>query len=152
MEERGDAKLYKIEAEYKKSTWQNEAWVNKLSNGKIVTYVVCNCFRWGSFEIELTDEEKDAILKNKEEIKLCDYNISEAELWDGVSHDEEIKDELSYTSDELEEIKKLLFYSKEDDEFKDEDEYVTCDELEVNGWDLDDTEYYIYGGCTLSEL
>ena len=152
MEQRRDTKLYKIEAEYKKSTWQSEAWVNNLSNGKIVTYYVSTCFRWGSFEIELTYEEKDAILKNKEVIKLCDYSISEAEMWDGVFYDEEIKDENSYTTTEMEEIKRLLFYSKEDDEFRDEDFGVCTDLLEDNGWYLDDTEYSICGGCTLSEL
>ena len=43
---------------------------------------------------------------------MNNYSASVNELWDGVSHDEEIKNEEKYTSDEMKEIKKLLFYSK----------------------------------------
>jgi hypothetical protein len=152
MEHNRDTKNYKISASYKKSIWDREAWTNKLSNGKIVTYYISTCFRWGSFEIELTDEEKETIMANNDEIILNDYSISEPEMWHGVAHDEEIKDENSYTTTEMEEIKRLLFYSKEDDEFRDEDFGVCTDLLEDNGWYLDDTEYSICGGCTLSEL
>ena len=147
-----ESKLYKVTASYKKSTYQKEEWVNKLSTGKHVTYYITTYFRWGDFEVELTDNEKKNILENDDTVIMNNYSASVNELWDGVSHHEEIKDEEKYTSDEMKEIKKLLFYSKEDDEYRDEDYGIDIDLLEENGWDLDDTEYGINGGCELTEL
>ena len=152
MSEAGETRTYKISGMYKKSVWEREVCKNQLSNGKIVTYHISTCFRWGSFEIELSDEDKVAILANDEVIELNDYAVSDPEMWDGVAREEEIEDEDSYTPDELDEIKRLLFYSKEDDELRDEDDGVSTDMMEENGWDLDDTEYSICGGCKLSDF
>jgi len=67
--------IYNITADYKKTTYQLEHWTNVLSNGKHVTLLVYTYFYWGTFEIELTDKEKEDILK-KDEIVLNDYIIS----------------------------------------------------------------------------
>jgi hypothetical protein len=145
-----ESKLYTITADYKKSSYQTEQWNNILSNGKKITYEITNYFYWGTFEIELTDEEKEEILK-KDEIILNDYGCSLEELTDGCDHYEEIKNESSYNEEELKEIKKLLYYSPENDDDYNEDCDVDEELLEENGWSMDDTIYGFSTGCELTE-
>ena len=143
--------IYQIMADYKKSTYQTEHWTNQLSNGKIVTFLVTNIFRWGTFEIELTDKEKEEILK-KESIVLNDYGASCQELTDGWLEQEEIQNRDDYTEEELDEIEKLIYWHKDyyDDEYDDGETYdYNEDILELNGWSMDDT---IYGFDTKCEL
>ena len=143
--------VYEIMADYKKSTYATEHWTNQLSNGKKVTFLVTNIYRWGTFEIELTDTEKEEILK-KETIVLNEYGVSCQELTDGWLEEEEIQNRDDYTEEELDEIEKLIYWHKDyyDDEYDDGETYdYNEDILELNGWELDDT---IYGFDTKCEL
>lgn len=142
-------KIYEISADYKKSTYQIEQWTNVLSNGKHVCFEVTNYFYWGTFEIELTDDEKEEILK-KESIILNDYpGVSCNELDSGCDYSDEICKKDSFTCEELKEINKLL-YCNEEDEYNSEDEYcLDTDLLENNGWSMDDTIYGFDAGCKL---
>lgn len=143
--------VYEIMADYKKSTYATEHWTNQLSNGKTVTFLVTNVYRWGIFEIELTDTEKEEILK-KETIVLNDYGVSCLELVDGWLEEEKIQNRDDYTEEELDEIEKLIYWHKDyyDDEYDDGETYdYNEDILELNGWELDDT---IYGFDTKCEL
>ena len=65
-------KIYHLTPDYKKCTYQTEQWNNILSNGKCVRFEITNYFYWGTFVIELTDNEKEEILK-KDSIILNDY-------------------------------------------------------------------------------
>ena len=103
--------IYEISASYKKSTYQTEHWVNVLSNGKTVVLLVTNMFYWGTFEIELTDKEKIEILK-KESIILNDYSVSCCQLDSGCDLYYEIKNEDKYTEQEMQELKKLIFWNE----------------------------------------
>lgn len=145
-----ESKFYTITADYKKCSYQTEQWNNVLSNGKRVTYEITNYFYWGTFEIELTDKEKEEILK-KDEIILNDYSCSFEELTSGCDHSEEIKNESSYNEEELQEIKKLLYCSPENYDEYDEDCDVDDELLEENGWSMDDTIYGFSTGCELTE-
>lgn len=40
-----------------------EQWNNTLSNGKHVRYEITTYFRWGTFMVELNDQEKEELLK-----------------------------------------------------------------------------------------
>jgi len=143
--------IYNITANYKKSTYQIEHWTNVLSNGKHVTLLVYTYFYWGTFEIELTDKEKEEILK-KEEIVLNDYSISCAELDSGCDCYEDIENEESYTKEELVEINKLIYWHKDyyDEEYNTDTKYdFEQDILELNDWDMDDTIYGFDTGCEL---
>jgi len=62
-------KIYHLTADYKKSTYQTEQWNNNLSNGKHVRFEITNYFYWGTFEIELTDKEKEEILKKNRRVE-----------------------------------------------------------------------------------
>jgi hypothetical protein len=143
--------IYEIMADYKKSTYQIEHWTNVLSNGKHVTFLVYTYFYWGTFEIELTDKEKEDILK-KDEIVLNDYSVSCVELDGGCDCYQEIKNEEKYTKEELDEMNKLIYWHKDyyDEEYNTNTEYdFEQDILELNDWDLDDTIYGFDTGCEL---
>ena len=143
--------IYNITANYKKSTYQIEHWTNVLSNGKHVTLLVYTYFYWGTFEIELTDKEKEDILK-KDEIVLNDYSVSCVELDSGCDCYEEIENDEKYTKEELDEINKLIYWHKDyhDEEYNTNTEYdFEQDILELNDWDLDDTIYGFDTGCEL---
>jgi hypothetical protein len=151
-----ESKSYTLMAEYKKSTYQTEKWTNKMSNGKVVTFLITTYFRWGKFTITISDEEKEKLLK-KDSIIINDYNCSCDELWDGCYRYEELENKEKYNSKELKEINKLLYYNEEDDDIEknvkeieyDEDDPVEEDLLEANGWTMDDTEYGICCPCVL---
>ena len=141
---------YHLTADYKKSTYQTEQWNNVLSNGKHVRFEVTNYFYWGTFEIELTDKEKEEILKKKS-IIINDYaGVSVESLDDGCDCCDEICNKESFTPDDLKEIHRLLYLDTDDEksytvECNDIDESV----LEQNGWSMDDTIYGIDTGCEL---
>lgn len=143
--------IYNITANYKKSTYQIEHWTNVLSNGKRVTLLVYTYFYWGTFEIELTDKQKEEILK-KEDIVLNDYSVSCVELDSECDCYEEIKNEENYTKEELDELNKLIYWHKDyyDEEYNADIEYdFQQDILELNDWDMDDTIYGFDTGCEL---
>ena len=141
---------YHLTADYKKSTYQTEQWNNVLSNGKHVRFEVTNYFYWGTFEIELTDKEKEEILKKKS-IIINDYaGVSVESLDDGCDWCDEICNKESFTPEDLKEIHRLLYLDTDDKksytvECNDIDENV----LEQNGWSMDDTIYGIDTGCEL---
>ena len=150
-----ERKTYKITADYKKSTYQEEHWTNQLKNGKYVMLHVTTLFRWGTFEITLTDEEKEDILK-KESIILNDYDSSLEEMWGGCDLCVEIQNENTYSVEEIQEIHCLIYSedlpnSTECEYDSENGEEFQEDIMESNGWDLDDTIYIIASSCILEE-
>jgi len=143
-------KIYRLTADYKKSTYQIEQWNNTLSNGKHVRFEITNYFYWGTFEIELTDKEKEEILK-KDSIILNDYTGVSVEFLDsGCEYFDEICNKERYTPEELKEIHRLIYLNPDDKESYTSD----CDDvnenvLEINGWSMDDTIYGMDTGCEL---
>jgi hypothetical protein len=137
-----ETRVYTIKADYKNSTYATENWTNTLSNGKRVTILATLEYRSGEFEIELTDIEKEEILK-KESIVLNDYGCCANELWEGWGPDIEIKNEDRYTEEEICEIKNMVYGEDEDEEFNE-------DTMEENGWSMDDTIYGFTTGCELT--
>ena len=63
---------YLIEPEHKKSAYEEQTWTNTLKNSKPVSLKVGNLYRWGSFNIDLSENEKKDIVK-KETVLLNDY-------------------------------------------------------------------------------
>jgi hypothetical protein len=145
-----ESKMYYLTADYKKSTYQKEQWNNTLSNGKRVRFEITNYFYWGTFEIELTDKEKEEILKKKS-IILNDYaGIFAEDLDTGCDYSDEICNKESFTPEELKEIHRLLYLDPDDKESYTSDcDDVNEDVLEQNGWSMDDTIYGIDTGCEL---
>ena len=141
-------KTYSLTADYKKCTYQIEHWT-KYINEKNVTLLVYNYFYWGTFEIDLTDKEKEEILK-KDSIILNDYCVSCPELDSGCDQYEDIENEESYTEEELLEIKRLIYRPIEDEDYDSDEEYfLDTSVLEQNGWSMDDTIYGLDTGCEL---
>ena len=145
--------LYKISPEYKKSVYQTEEWTNHLSNGKKVIIEITTYFRYGNFEIEITEKEKNEILQ-KDGIILNDYSATCNELWDGCDLYQEIPNEDKLSDEEKRELHELLYRDKDDIESYDLDcdDYVNEDILEANGWSMDDTTYGITCQCELTKI
>jgi len=141
-------KTYSLTADYKKCTYQIEHWTKDI-NGKKVTLLVYTYFYWGTFEIVLTDKEKEEILK-KDSIILNDYCISCPELDSGCDQYEDIENEDSYTEEELLEINRLIYRPIDDEDYDSDEEYsLDTSVLEQNGWSMDDTIYGMDTGCEL---
>lgn len=148
-----ETKLYKISPEYKKSVYQTEQWTNQLSNGKKVVLEITTYFRYGDFEVELTEKEKDEILK-KDDIILNDYNASCNELWDGCDLYQEIPNEDKLSEEEKREMHRLMYKDEDEPDSYDGDcdDHVNEDILEANGWSMDDTTYGISCRVELNEI
>jgi len=152
MSEEEKVKTYSLTADYKKCTYQTEQWNNVLSNGKQVRFEITTYFYWGTFEIDLSDKEKEEILK-KDSIILNNYSVSCPELDSGCACSDEICNEDSYTEEELLEINRLIYRSIEDEDYdsdEDDEEYsLDTSVLEQNGWSMDNTIYGMDTGCEL---
>lgn len=132
-------KTYKISANYKKSTYEEEHWINTINNKRVDLHVTCY-YRWGTFTINLTNSQKDKILKEKS-IVLNDYDFELNEMWDGDCRYVEIQNEDTYSEEEIKNINKTLY--------EDEDEVFDDDFMESNGWYIDKTIYGISCECML---
>ena len=145
-----NSKKYKITADYKKSSYQEEYWDNLLSNGKSVTILSTTFFRSGTFTITLTEKEKVELLK-QDKIILNNYEIELDRLTDGQDHYVTIENIEDYGTQELLEIKKLLYVAKEEwDTVQTEEEIeeeFNEDVMEENNWVIDDTIYGFTSGC-----
>jgi len=157
------ATKYIIEPNYKKSTYQTEEWVNKLKNGKPVIIHVTTFYRWGTFEIVLTEKQKEEILK-KESIEFDDYEEFEMhEMWDGCDLYVEIQNEENFTKQEIKEIKCLIYCDKNEEckyqnnSQEESDSECECENNNIydecvmydNGWEEWNTMYGFSTGCTL---
>lgn len=143
-------KIYHLTADYKKSTYQTEQWNNVLSNGKHVRFEVTNYFYWGTFEIELSDNEKEEILKKTSIILNNHSGVSVESLDSGCDYSAEICNIANFTPGELKEIHRLLYLDPDDEESYTSDcDDVNEDVLEQNGWSMDETIYGMDTGCEL---
>jgi hypothetical protein len=122
----------------KKAAYEETRYVKTLSNCARATIVQTVFYRGGSFEIHLTEEEKNAILK-KDAIVLNEYEIILNELYDECDYNIEIANASSYSKDLLDEIMaSATNYGRFDTEF-----------MEENDWDIMDTIYGFQCGCVL---
>ena len=142
-----ERKCYLIEPEHKKSTYDEQTWVNTLKSGKSVSVKVGNLFRWGSFHIDLNENEKEEIMK-KEIVKITDYeNFELIEMWDGgCDFWVDIVDEDQFTEQEQEEINDLIYKWPKEKCPEGEDEEDECydeEKMILNGWSEDDCEYFV---------
>lgn len=129
---------YSISTVNKKTMIQNEIFTRTLSTGKGVTITVTTVFRWGCFEIELTNKEKEEILL-LDEVELNKYDSELIEMDDGCSMDLFITDEDKMTEDEIKEISETT---------EDLNDFI----LEENGWYFSDTEYIMGAPIELDKI
>lgn len=138
-----DSTLYTLTNTYKKNSYENEYYTKNIL-GKRVTLIITTTYRWGEFEVNLTEDEKEKIL-NEEVVCVNDYDSSFVSNIDGCEQTEEIKNLESYTEEE----KKAIY----NDIYEDVENEILFgkSELEDNDWDLDDVIYEIAGGVELTE-
>ena len=173
MEEQKRTK-YTIKPTYKKCALEEQYWCNSLQSGKFVSVKVNNVYRWGEFYIELTDEEKQELLK-KEMVNLSQYDHELIEMWDGgCDFWIDIVNDEDFSEEELEEIETLLYkwkkdededirvlsiipedevgVSEEDVEDFSDDEGYSYEKMEHNGWYETECEYVITSSCELEKV
>jgi len=138
---------YTIEPENKNCIYEEEHYNKRLSTGKCATIIYTKNWRWGSFEITLTEEEKEEILKS-DIILLNSYDTTCNEMSEGWFESVELKNEKDFCEEEKEEILLTICSDEEENVC-----YDNCDIdcMEENGWCLDDTKYSIVSGCILEE-
>ena len=135
-------KTYIVKPKYKKSSVSNEYWTNFINN-KPVTVVVTVLWRWRSFNINLTDEEKKNV-EESDHLLLSDYDYDFIETYDGCDRYIDIQNEMNYTTNEL----RMIYESM----YEDIDELIFDETyMEEHGWDISDTTYEISGGVELEE-
>lgn len=138
-----DSKLYTLTNAYKKASYENEHYT-KIILGKRVTLIITTIYRWGEFEVTLTEEEKEKML-NEDIVCVNDYDSSFVSNIDGCEQTDEIKNLESYTEEEQDAIYNDIYEDVENEILFDKSE------LEDKGWDLDDTIYEIVGGVEFTE-
>ena len=114
---------------------QIEHWHNKLSTGKSVTVLQYLRFQSSLFTAELTNDEKEQLLK-QDKIDLNELSsLTFEESWHGGYDSTEIEGKEGFSEEEIEEIMELA---------------GECGEmLEENEWDLCDTFFELTDGCEL---
>ena len=137
-----ESNLYTLTNEYKKSSYENEHWTNMIC-GKRVTLIITTTYRWGEFEVTLTEEEKEKMM-SEDIVCVNDYDSSFVSNTDGCDLTSEVKNLDSYSEEEKQAIFESIYEDIEEEILKDQDD------LEEDGWDLDDTIYEIVGGVELS--
>ena len=171
---------YTIKPTYKKSALEEQYWCNSLQSGKSVSVKVNNVYRWGEFYIELTDKEKQELLK-KEMVNLSEYDHELIEMWDGgCDFWIDIVNDEDFSEEELEEIESLLYEWKKDEDTKvlsiipedeyggegegsplkyggegsplEDDEGYSYEKMEHNGWCETECEYVITSSCELDKV
>ena len=137
---------YLIEPKYKKSTYEKEEWHNKLKNGKNVVIHITTFYRCGTFTALLSKNDVKEI-EHLENVIINNYDDFEMiDMIDGCSMYIEIDNEELYTSDEINEINKLIYCYDESNCEYDESNFDIY-EFENKGWECYDCEYGINGGC-----
>ena len=133
---------YKVTPKFKKCTYSTEIWDNIICNKKVVLEKT-TLWRYGEFNIEIYEKEKEDLLK-KEHIKINDYGGEFICTNDGCEETFEIKNLDKYTDNVKKEIYESI-YENIDEEILYEESILE----EEKGWTLDDTIYEIYNGFEL---
>jgi len=134
--------IYKVTPKLKKCTYSTEIWDNIICNKKVVIEKTI-LWRYGEFNIEIYENEKEKLLK-KDHINITDYGGEFICTTDGCEETFEIKNIEKYSENEKEEIYKSIYENIEEEILFDESVLE-----EENGWTLDDTIYEIYNGFDL---
>ena len=144
---------YIIKPDYKKSVYEKEKWHNTLNNGRNVSIIVTSFYRSGSFEITLTEEEKDEII-GKDEICFDNYYAEMIEMWDGCDLYVDIEKYDTFSELEIKEINNLIYCdNNEECEYESDGEYsYDVEILENNGWIPLNTTYGFSCGGILEEI
>ena len=139
-------KTYTIGPEYKNCIYEVEHYSNTISTGKNATISITRNYRWGTFEITLTEDEKESLLTS-DDILLNSYELSCTEMSGGCFESAILENETDYTDEEKMELLTTICDAKDDMVFDNCD----IDFMNKNGWDLVDTDYSIVYGCYLEE-
>jgi hypothetical protein len=124
---------YLLIPHFNKSLMETQCWHRTLKSGKTAIIKVSTTYRCFKIEIELTDAEKEEILK-MDTIPLDKYSFIPDEM-EGCDVDSEILGEDDFTEEEIKEI-------GQDD--------LDLDFLDDDWTSSDDTSFELLCGCDLT--
>lgn len=158
---------------YKKAFQEDGEYTKQLDTGKIAKIICTTEWRWGQCILDITEQQRKDITKNDNVCLNKEYHCEFCESTDGWKGEVILEDADSFTKEEKQEIMESLRIHGDDDDEENTDEEenpeskmkredFNVDELsdyvedcdteymeEDGGWGLDETYYYIYGGCVL---
>jgi hypothetical protein len=144
---------YKLYANKKNASYEEQNWVKSLSNGKNVYLLRTIFYRYLKFEVTMNDEEKNTFLE-KDEIRFdnkldIDYYVDFNDCNFSTIIYIEIKDYDKLNEEEIKEINNSL---KINDFIKDNNN-IDFSEINEAGWDLEETFFGISsGGCIIYDI
>lgn len=140
---------YKIYPKYKNSFTEIAHYSKELSTNKTATVLYTTVWRNGHAKILLNDDEKDEIMQ-KQHICITEYAGEFCDANDGCDTYAELKDADTFTTDEMNEIMCSVCEHVDNDEVCGDINDCNPEFMENDGgWMLDETHYYIDGGCVL---
>ena len=135
---------YTIGPEYKNCIYEVEHYSNTISTGKNAIISITRNYLWGTFEITLTEDEKESLLTS-DDILLNPYNLSSMEISEGCFESAILENETDYTDEEKMELLTSICDGKDDMIFDNCD----IDFMNKNDWYLVNTYYSIVSGCCI---
>jgi hypothetical protein len=138
------SQTYNISPKFKKSLLERQIYKKSINNH---TYTIYRDILWrqGEFEITVVDETDLPDPNSTDEITLSDYDYEFISTWDGCDetialyndiNDNEITSGPVYNT-----IHKIINETSDFNTLEDD-----------HDWELDDTDYIIYGGCDIEKV
>lgn len=144
---------YKLYANQKNASYEEQNWVKSLSNGKNVHLLRTIFYRYLKFEVTMNDEEKNTFLE-KDEIRFdnklnIDYYVDFNDCNFSTIIYNELKDYDKLNEEEIKEINNSLKIN----DFNEDNGNINFSEIDEDGWDLEETFFGILsGGCIIHDI
>lgn len=144
---------YKLYANQKKASYEEQNWIKRLSNGKSIYLLRTIFYRYLKFEVTMNDDEKNTFLE-KDEIRFDDklnieYYVDSNDFQWNTDIYTEIKDYDKLNEEEIKEINNSLKIN----DFNEDNNNIDFSEIDEAGWNLDETFFGISsGGCIIYDI
>jgi hypothetical protein len=144
---------YKLYANQKNASYEEQNWTKSLSNGNNVHLLRTIFYRYLKFEVTMNDEEKNTFLE-KDEIRFddklnIDYYVDFNDCTFSTIIYTIIKDYDKLNEEEIKEINNSLNINN----FNEDNGNIDFSEIDKAGWDLEETFFGISsGGCIIYDI
>lgn len=144
---------YKLYANQKKASYEEQNWIKRLSNGKSIYLLRTIFYSYLKFEVTMNDDEKNTFLE-KDEIRFDDklnieYYVDSNDFQWNTDIYTEIKDYDKLNEEEIKEINNSLKIN----DFNEDNNNIDFSEIDEAGWNLDETFFGISsGGCIIYDI
>ena len=148
-----DRYQYKLYANQKNASYEEQNWIKRLSSGNNVLLLRTIFYRYLKFEVTMNEDEKNTFLE-KDEIRFdnklnIDYYVDFNDCNFSTIIYNELKDYDKLNEEEIKEINNSLKIN----DFAEDNSKLDFSEIYEAGWDLEETFFGISsGGCTIYDI